>query len=119
LLYLFGGISNNGEFSSDVHLSTSSNVSILITACKRILSCHFMPLAAGTAMQDLYSFDPADGRWSQLTSRTSGSVPAARYGHGVAAVGRAIYVFGGCGPSGEKGMYEDWSQPFLEYVSKR
>lgn len=57
-------------------------------------------LVAGIARNDLYSFDIAAGNWSELTSRTTGSVPTARYGHGVAAVGNAIYVFGGCSSNG-------------------
>lgn len=49
-------------------------------------------------MRDLHRFDPSPtgGVWTQLTA---GGAPSARYGHGMAAIGSTIYVFGGCDSS--------------------
>ncbi len=52
-------------------------------------------------MGDLHRFDPAAGLWTNLTDLTAGSAPTARFGHGMAGAGTAVYVFGGCSSSGE------------------
>jgi hypothetical protein len=60
-------------------------------------------LAAGAANQtqilgDFYRLDPLTLRWTLLGA---GSPPPARYGHGLASVAGAVYVFGGFKASGE------------------
>jgi hypothetical protein len=51
-------------------------------------------------MRDLHRLDPAGTGWTNLTGRAAGTPPAARFGHGMAGAGAAVYVFGGCGPDG-------------------
>ena len=48
---------------------------------------------------DLFSLDPANLTWTRLCDSASGGgggrLPAARKGHGLAAIGERLYVFGG------------------------
>ena len=43
----------------------------------------------------MYRLDPAGQSWTNLSLPMSGNPPSARCGHGFAAIGDAIYVFGG------------------------
>ncbi|XP_027061882.1 thiohydroximate-O-sulfate sulfur/sulfate-lyase (nitrile-forming) NSP5 [Coffea arabica] len=49
-------------------------------------------------LNELYSFDTSSNRWTLLTSGDTG--PENRSYHSIAADGRCLYVFGGCGVSG-------------------
>jgi hypothetical protein len=53
--------------------------------------------AADLYAANLYEFDPADLRWRALNSSTgvAGKAPSARSGHGFAAMGGELYLFGG------------------------
>ena len=50
-------------------------------------------------LADMYEFDVAVNRWS-LVEAKGGSPPASRSFHRMVAVGKDLYVFGGCGTSG-------------------
>ena len=49
---------------------------------------------------DLFSFDPAQLRWTDLSGIAAGEPPTPRKWHGYAAAGSGIYVFGGVGSAG-------------------
>ena len=46
---------------------------------------------------DLHALDAVAMRWADLSNLTGGAPPPPRYGHGMAASGGALYVFGGYG----------------------
>jgi hypothetical protein len=52
------------------------------------------PLSAGL-LDDLYSFDPADMTWTQLSAADDAVRPSARSGHGFTSAGGRLYVHGG------------------------
>lgn len=46
-------------------------------------------------------FDPSTLAWTDLSGMASGSLPAARCGHGFTSLDGRLYVFGGQGDVGE------------------
>lgn len=54
--------------------------------------------AAHKELNELYSYDTSSNKWTLLSS--GGTGPENRSYHSIAADGRCIYVFGGCGVSG-------------------
>ncbi len=50
---------------------------------------------------DFYSFDPERGAWTEITDHLSGPRIPGRCGHGFAAAGGMLYVYGGSGEVGE------------------
>ncbi len=52
---------------------------------------------------DLHAFDPAALAWAPLPpAPASAPPPSPRQGHGLAAAGRLLYVFGGCDDDGAR-----------------
>ena len=52
---------------------------------------------------DLHVYDPRAMTWTDLTTATSGSPPAARYAFGLASAGGRLYVHAGCTSTDEYG----------------
>lgn len=53
-------------------------------------------------LNDLVRYDTRAGTWANLTGAARGSPPSPRAAHGFAALGAALYVFGGQDDSGER-----------------
>ena len=55
----------------------------------------FGGISNGNILNDLYSYDPSNKKWTNLSVPASGSAPQARYGHTAVMIDDKMYVFGG------------------------
>ena len=57
-------------------------------------------LLAGKPLSDLLFFNLQTLKWTNITGKVVGTLPAPRYGHGFAAANDSLFVFAGCGLDG-------------------
>ena len=57
-------------------------------------------LLAGKPLSDLLFFNLQTLKWTNITNKVVGTLPAPRYGHGFAAANDSLFVFAGCGLDG-------------------
>ncbi len=68
---------------------------------------------------DFYAFDPERVVWTEITDLLSGPRIPGRCGHGFAAAGGMIYVYGGSGEVGETrlALIETTAGPFFSQIT--
>ena len=55
-----------------------------------------MSICFAENLGDFHMFESSIMMWTELTAKVGGSVPSARWGHGLASVESELYLFGGC-----------------------